>query len=292
MIRSRIRLAISLVGSLAATRAGAAGMKLERERLINLEGPETVGLLKRRFDFQHNFKDYTLLPIAELTLTFGVWRNVQIEGKALLHNSDTSVFGSKNVFQFNVMEYGAKWAILDQSQDDWFSLATGGSLGRSDIKFELDPPVGTGLVPSRLRYHLNNRSAYSVIHYDTMWFAQSFTVHWASFVDSRTAPNLPKVNSVISTGFGERLKLLERRDTRIHLIADFQPRSFVSKYSANAWGVGTQLMVKSPHVFTFFLSNTHGDTGSESMFGTRSFEPGPNFRRQEKFYNFRWSYRF
>lgn len=272
--------------------AWAAGMKLERERLLNLEGPETVGLFKFRFDFQHNFKDYTLLPTADLTLGFGVWRTVQVEAEALLHNSDTSVFGSRNLFQFNVTEYGVKWAVLDQSQEDWCSLAVGGGIGRSDVKFHLVPPAATGDAPSLLKYHLNNRTAYAVAHYDTPWFAQYLSVRWVAYTDSRNSPTVKKENAVVTPGIGERIKLLERKELRLHLIGDFQFRSFDNRFSANAWGAGVQMMYKSPHVYSFFVSNTHGDTGPESVFGTRVFAPGPKFREQETFYNFRWSYRF
>src|SRR5689334_10686874 len=95
---------------LAAGPAGAAGMKLERERLFTTEGPETVGFLKRRFDFQHNFKDYTLNPSVDLTLILGVWDNVQVEGETLLHNQETIAFGNSILTQYNAIETAVKWA--------------------------------------------------------------------------------------------------------------------------------------------------------------------------------------
>lgn len=287
----RIALAILLSGVLSGA-ATAAGARLERDRLANLEGPDTVGLFRVRFDFQHNFKDYTLLPVVDLTLALGLWDTVQAEVEYLLHNSDTNVFGNRNQFQFNVSEYGLKWAILDQTRDDWCSLAVGAALGRSDIKYYVVPAPSTLLNPSLLRYHLNNRSAYAVAHYDTPWFSQYLGVRYAAFEDTRAGTGVVRKNTVTTPGFGERLKAFESKNLSIHLIGDFQPTSFKSRFSANAWGAGLQFMWGSPHIFTFFVSNTHGDTGSESVFGTRSFTPGPDFRRQEKFYNFRWSYRF
>lgn len=278
--------------------ARAAGMKLERERLANLEGPETVGFGKIRFDFQHNFQDYTLLPIADLRLIGGVWDTVEVQAEVLLHNERTSLFGNETLFQFNVTEYGAKWAILDQTREDWFSLAVGGDVGRSDIKYRFTP-AGPAPAVSLLKYHLNNRSAFAVAHYDTKWASQYLAVRWAYYEDSRIfdapappSPAVAKFSQVTTPGLGERIKLWEGRDVRVHLIGDFQFKSFDNRFSANAWGAGLQFMAKSPHVFTTFVSNTHGDTGSESVFGSREFEPGGHFRDQEKFYNFRWSYRF
>jgi len=281
-----------LVLQVIAGPAVAAGMKLERDRLANLEGPDTVGLFKVRFDFQHNFKDYTLLPIADLVLAAGVWHSVQIQAETLLHNEDTlNQYGTRNVFQFNVVEYGAKWAILDQTQEDWFSLAVGGAIGRSDVKYATLPPPAGSTRPNPTRYHLNNRSAWGVAHWDSLWFSQYLTVKWVEYLDTRTNPGVVRSNRVTTPGIGERIKAWESKDLKIHVIADFQPFSFDNRYSANAWGAGLQFMWGSPHIFTFFVSNTHGATASESVFGSRSFDPARN-RAQDVFYNFRWSYRF
>jgi hypothetical protein len=276
--------------SLCLLALGAAGLAaanaLERDRLINLEGPDTVGWLRVRFDFQHNFKDYTLHPIADLTLALGVWKNVNLEGEVLLHNLESRVFGNESLFQFNVMELGLKWAPLDQSQGDWCSLAVGGSLGRSDVKMRFipaDPAAPTNLIKS----HLFAQSLYAVAHYDLPWYTQYLAVRYAEFRNPLAGP----IRAVTTPGIGARLKLLERRDARIHLIGDFQPRTFESRFSANAWGAGVQFMYQSPHIYTLFVSNTHGDTSAESVFGTRSDDPR-HYRAQERFYGFRWSYRF
>ncbi len=310
------RAAVLLCCALAAGPALAATMKLERDRLVNLESPDTVGFLGVRFDFQHNFKDYTLLPVADLTLIFGVWDNVQLEAEALIHNMDTGSFnGHRMVFQYNVTEYGIKWAILDQTKEDWFSLAVGGALGRSDIKLKIFTPSYETLGFNPFKYHMLHRSAYAIATYDMPWITPYVGVRWVELLDSRgggpeantggngwnywteeydrvyTTSRVKQVQGVTTPGLGLRIKVVEGRDAHVHLMGDFQFQSFNTSTTANAWGAGMQFMWKSPHVYSMYVGNTHGDTAPESVYGGRSTDPNRK-HKQELFYTFRWSYRF
>ena len=272
----RTRTALSLaVLWLAAGPAAAAGMKLERERLFTTEGPGTVGFLKRRFDFQHNFKDFTLNPAVDLTLILGVWDTIQVEGEALLHNEMVSTFNATAVRQYDTLETAVKWAILDQSKEDWFSLAVAGMIGRTDLKAVLkDPAFG---IDGLSRHHFRNLGAYALVHYDTRWVTPSFQVTYDRYAIDRNGPS----HALTTPGLGLRLKVWETRDAKVHLVGDYQLASFALPGFHRAWGAGTQMMVGSPHVFSFFLSNTAGDTLPDVVVGVH-----------ETYYNFRCSYRF
>lgn len=255
--------------------AAAAGMRLERERLFTMEGPETVGFLKRRFDFQHNFKDYTLNPAVDLTLVYGVWDTVQIEIETLLHNLKASTFGKLIEFQYNVVNYGLKWAILDQTKEHLLSLVIGGALGRTDTKSVFrDPAAGVNQVK---RDHHVDRGGYILAHYDWARFSQYVTVQYASFRPKSSG----QTYSVTTPGIGERIKLYKTKDVQIHLVGDYHFKTFDVPGAENAWGAGAQIMYHSPHVFSFFVGNTFGDPVPDGLFGI-----------DERFYNFRWSYRF
>jgi len=260
---------------LAAGPAAAAGMKLERERQFSIEGPETVGFLKRRFDFQHNFKDYTLNPSVDLTLILGIWDNVQIEGKTLLHNQEAIAFGNSILTQYNAVETTLKWAVLDQSKDDWFSFAAGATIGRVDTKSEFKDPDWETY--SLVRNHERTLGGYAVLHYDTTWFTPSAQLMYAEFTPKSTE----KKFALTTPGLGIRLKVWEARDARIHLVSDYQLRAFDLPGIHRAWGAGAQMMIGSPHVFSFFVGNTYGDTLPDMVVGIN-----------QTFYNFRWSYRF
>jgi hypothetical protein len=286
MTRRLATLAATL-GLVAAT-AGAAGMKLERERLFTMEGPETVGFGKVRFDFQHNFKDYTLNPSVDLALGFGVWDNVQVQAETLLHNLESTTFGKTTIFQYNVVNYSAKWAILDQTQDDWCSLAVGAAAGRTDNKSEFRDAI-TG-AHNLQRDHAFDAGAYAVAHYDTPWYSQYLAFEYARFEAKRTDDFLGKKNpfGIASPGVGGRVKLYETKGFKLHAVGDYQMgifRTFNSlskrRVALHAWGAGIQMMYNSPHVFSFYVSNTFGNTIPDALFGGL-----------DTFYNFRWSYRF
>lgn len=274
--------------------ARAAGMKLERDRLANMDGPETAGQWKFRFEFQHNIQDLTLLPVADLTLAFGVWSTVQIQAEALLHNADVTVFGQRDQFQYDVTEYSVKWAILDQTKDDPFSLAATGAIGHTQQKYLVDPPPAApfGTPPFGARWHENNLGAWGVATYDTPWVTPYLGVKYVDFQDSRQEAYIRHDYHVTTPQFGGRIKAYESKDLKLHAIGDFAPKTFDGfKYSMNAWGGGLQFMWGSPHIFTFFVSNTFGETMVDSIFGNRSTDPAKH-RDPLLFYNFRWSYRF
>ncbi len=256
-----------------AAQTQASGMRLERERLFTLEGPETVGFLKPRFDFQHNFKDQTLNPVVDLTVAYGIWTNVQIEGEVLLNNLKVSAFGRTVVSQYNVINLGLKWAVLDQTKEDWFSLAIGTSLGRTDTKSEFRDPAAP--IRNLARDHYRNQGAYAVVHYDWPLFSQYVSVQYASFKIASSG----EMFDVVTPGIGERIKVYKSKDAEVHLVGDYQFKAFDG--AKRAWGAGVQLMYNAPHIFSFFVSNTFGDTTPEGVLGV-----------DENFYNFRWSYRF
>lgn len=274
-MRKLIVMGLLAISGMFPNPATAAGMRLERERLWNLESPETVGFLKARFDFQHNFKDYTLNPIVDLTLSFGIWSTVHLEIETLLHNLEASAFDKEIIFNFNTVEYGLKWAMLDQSKEDWFSLATGIGVGRTDTRAIFRNPAKG--VFERQKNHLNQQYVYGVVHYDFSRFTQTLSLRYVRFYNKAA----DEVFVATVPGIGERVKIYEAKTMKLHLVADFQFTTFDIAGAENAWGAGMQIMYKSPHVFSFFLSNTFGDTSLESVFGV-----------EDTFYNFRWSYRF
>lgn len=273
---------------LAAEAAGAAGMKLERERLFTMDGPETVGFEKVRFDFQHNFKDYTLNPSVDLALAFGVWDNVQIQAETLLHNLESTTFGKTTTFQYDSVDWSAKWAVLDQTRDDWFSLGVGATFGRTDTESKfLDPAAG---VHQLQRDHNLGVGASAVAHYDTTYVSQYVSVQYEQYESKALSTYLkePKVFSTVSPGLGERIKLYETKNVKLHAVGEYETgifktyNDFVKRRAAlHAWAAGVQCMVGSPHIFSFFVSNTFGNTLPDNLFGGL-----------DTFYNFRWSYRF
>lgn len=289
-----VRLALLAAFLLLPAPGRAAGMKLERERLVNLDGPGTPGFLKARFDFQHGFEDWTLLPIADLTLAFGVLRTVQVQAEALLHNADITVFGQRDQFQYDVTEYSVKWAILDQTKDDPCSLAVGGGIGRTDQKYLVDPPPTApfGTSPFGTTWHFNNQHAYAVVHYDLPWFTQSLGLKYVDFQDSRQEAVIVHDHHVLTPQIGERIKVWDAKDLKIHVIGDLATRTFPGfRTSMNAWGGGLQFLWGSPHVFSFFVSNTAGTTAPDSVYGNRTTNPD-HLRDPLLYYTFRWSYIF
>lgn len=292
---TRLTLVLFLATALLFPVGGhAAGMKLERDRLANMDGPETTGLFKFRFEFQHNIQDYTLLPVADLTLAFGVWSTVQVQAEALLHNADVTVFGQRDQFQYDVTEYSVKWAILDQTKDDPFSLAATGAIGHTQQKYLIDPPLAQpyGTPPFGAKWHDNNLGAWGVATYDTPWVTPYLGVKYVDYQDSRQEIYIPHDHHVTTPQIGGRIKAYDSKDLKIHVIGDLATKTFEGfKYSMNAWGGGLQFMYGSPHIFTFFVSNTYGSTMVDSIFGNRSADPA-TLRDPVLFYNFRWSYRF
>lgn len=302
MIRT-VRLAVLCLA--AAGTARAVGMKLERDRLVNLESPDTVGFAKTRFDFQHGFQNGTLLPVADLTLVGGLWENLQLEGEGLYHNFSDLYSRYRTEWGFNVSQVTLKWAPLDQSREDWCSLAVGAGGGQSHTKLTSLDASNTRVTAYDRR--LDTYDAYAVATYETPWVVPTLSLHAVSYttqaggdwtgaarrvlgrlVSPGASDPLGRRPAAFAPGLGVRVRAYETKAVKAHVVADYQftsfrdPRDAAGKsYARPAWGVGVQFLYNAPHVMMLYLSNTHGDTAAESVFG------GP-----DTFAGFRWSYRF
>lgn len=284
-----------------ASAVRATGMKLERDRLVNLESADTVGLLKTRFDFQHAFEDESLLPVADLTFILGVWDGVQIEAESSHHNFTDEFGPGETRYGHNVFEGTAKWTPLDQTRGALCSLALGAGAGQTHAKLSFLDASGSRVLG--YNEYRDMLTVYAVASLDLPWIVpsvgyravatglQRFSDAGGTPVDraplavmrdlvSRAlAPRGSSAETAYAPGLGLRVKAYDSKAVKANVVADYQFGTFAG--SRPAWGFGFQFMFHAPHVMMLYASNTHDDTAAESVSGGHGVHSG-----------FRWSYRF
>lgn len=259
-----------------------ASVRIEEERLINLDSTYTQGFLKARFDFQHSWLEGDLNPIADFTLIVGLLPRLDLQFEALPHNLKARTFDKIVESQSNAWEWALKWQVWNQHAEDPLSVAISAHYWRYDRKAKFTN-LRTNTTEGPLKSHFITTGGQAIVSYDFGFVGPTAVLKW--FQRDQTHQFSQSTEEFLVPAVGAWVKLFTyKKDVIVHLVGDYHFKTVPSLEAAGAkkaWGGGIRIMYHSPHIYTFFVTNNSGDLWEESIFGTEYL-----------YYSFRWSYRF
>lgn len=275
------RLTAPLLLALFATPARAAGPSLlDVERTINTESPQVLAPWRWRFDLLHSWSNGETfserIPIADFHLALGLPGSVQIRVEGLFHNKDfwypSGTTRKKAVFHFNAFEYELQWRLLHQREGVPLSLAVAGVYMKDNFRWSVE----------NFEYSDANRIPGMKL------IAQRDSRNWGHYLAWKWMQIRSEVGAgrMILSGvtLGERFKVVRTEKSQIDLVGDYGILTVQQKRYHKArdpWGAGVQTQLNPSQTLTLFISNTVGMNQADSLYGF-----------PDRFYSFRWSYRF